>query len=678
MSMAKANGTGVYNFASYLSSLYIKQGEKCTHTRLKDVELGIKGGAYLIPESELDDFYRKYYNHVFVEGKQEYLTEIQHEDGGPILIDFDFRYDVSVEERKHSKDHVVDMVLLYMNTLKKMVEFTSASGGGVEIPVFIFEKQTVNCKSDMTKDGIHMIIGIQMERKQQMFLRAKILAELPAIWGDLPITNSWEDVIDNSITSGKTGWQLYNSRKPGCKAYLLKYHFLLKLSTNSEWEFSEKKATEFKFDKDFKLLTARYRGHVSFPLIDSYKAEIEQMFKTKKASSSCSTALTAGSGSSSSRVNIVMVSSCNPIIDYSSITNKEQLEHAVGSVMSSTEPREYEVVETHKFTMSLSSKFYEPYEKWVQVGWALKNTSEKLFLTWMLFSAQSEKFDYSRIPEMFKQWQKFRVGKSELSRRSIMFWSKQDNPSEYKQIREETVDYYIDQTLITHVGKTKINEASDVDLANVLYHLFKGRFVCVSIKHNAWFEFKDHRWSECDSGTSLRWLISTEMLSIYSERSMKLLDSLNEHDSTSEQFKSIQDRSKRMTEICNQLKTTSVKNNVLREVREMFYDKDFIENLDSKPYLMGFNNGVIDFNEKVFRPGQPFDYISKCTEIDFLDTYAPGCSEYARIEKELISFMSQLFPSPELREYMWDHLASCLIGVNRDQTFNIYNGCGRN
>ena len=27
---------------------------------------------------------------------------------------------------------------------------------------------------------------------------------------------------------------------------------------------------------------------------------------------------------------------------------------------------------------------------------------------------------------------------------------------------------------------------------------------------------------------------------------------------------------------------------------------------------------------------------------------------------------------------MWDHLASTLIGENNDQTFNIYNGCGRN
>ena len=691
MAMAKASVSATYNFASYLLSLYIKQDEKCTHTRLKNVELGIKGGAYLIPDSELEEFYKKYYNHAFVEGKQEYLTEIQLHDAGPILVDFDFKYDVGIEERQHTKDHVVDMVLLYMNTLKKLLKLNP----GIEVPVFVFEKTTVNCKTDLTKDGIHMIIGIHMERRQQMYLRSLILLELSTVWSDLPVTNSWEDVIDNSITSGKTGWQLYNSRKPGCKSYLLKYHFILKLSKSKrthgspltspaveeglqgnvvpllEWEFAEKKASDFKFEKDFKLLTARYRGHQSFQLLDEYVPKIEEMFKMKK--------ITPATSASSSRVIITMASSLSlSTIDYNSIANLGQLEASIKIIMDNLEPREYDIQETHKFTMSLSEKHYGPYEKWIQVGWALKNTSEKLFLTWILFSSNSEKFSYDKIGELYKQWQKFRTGKSELSKRSIMFWSKQDNPSEYKKISGETVDYYIDQTLITHVGKTKITEASDVDLANVLFHLFKGRFVCVSIKHNAWFEFKDHRWSECDSGTSLRLLISTEMLGIYSERSMKLLDSLNEYDSTSEQFKNIQERSKRMTEVCSQLKSTSVKNNVLREVREMFYDKDFIEKMDSKTHLMGFNNGVVDFKEKIFRPGQPYDFISKCTDIDFLETYATGCNEYGAIEREITAFMEQLFPSPELRAYMWEHLASCLIGVNRDQTFNIYNGCGSN
>jgi len=40
--------------------------------------------------------------------------------------------------------------------------------------------------------------------------------------------------------------------------------------------------------------------------------------------------------------------------------------------------------------------------------------------------------------------------------------------------------------------------------------------------------------------------------------------------------------------------------------------------------------------------------------------------------------MSQLFPVDELREYMWEHLASCLVGTCDNQTFTIYTGDGRN
>jgi hypothetical protein len=33
--------------------------------------------------------------------------------------------------------------------------------------------------------------------------------------------------------------------------------------------------------------------------------------------------------------------------------------------------------------------------------------------------------------------------------------------------------------------------------------------------------------------------------------------------------------------------------------------------------------------------------------------------------------MEKLFPIPELNRYMWEHLASCLICTNLNQTFNI-------
>jgi len=40
--------------------------------------------------------------------------------------------------------------------------------------------------------------------------------------------------------------------------------------------------------------------------------------------------------------------------------------------------------------------------------------------------------------------------------------------------------------------------------------------------------------------------------------------------------------------------------------------------------------------------------------------------------------MATLFPIKDLNRYMWDHLASCLIGTNKNQTFHVYHGSGSN
>ena len=40
--------------------------------------------------------------------------------------------------------------------------------------------------------------------------------------------------------------------------------------------------------------------------------------------------------------------------------------------------------------------------------------------------------------------------------------------------------------------------------------------------------------------------------------------------------------------------------------------------------------------------------------------------EYA---KEIQMFMSMLFPNSDLCEYVWEHLASVLVGANFSQTF---------
>jgi P4 family phage/plasmid primase-like protien len=50
----------------------------------------------------------------------------------------------------------------------------------------------------------------------------------------------------------------------------------------------------------------------------------------------------------------------------------------------------------------------------------------------------------------------------------------------------------------------------------------------------------------------------------------------------------------------------------------------------------------------------------------------------ATIIKEINEFMAKLFPREELRRYMWEHLASVLLGTHDKQTFHMYIGEGRN
>ena len=127
--------------------------------------------------------------------------------------------------------------------------------------------------------------------------------------------------------------------------------------------------------------------------------------------------------------------------------------------------------------------------------------------------------------------------------------------------------------------------------------------------------------------------------------------------------------------MCGKLKKTNDKNNIFREAMELFYDGDFMNNLDANKWLLCCNNGVIDFTNKTFRNGSPQDYLSKSTGIDYMKLDE---TIHRESMDDIISFMEKLFPIEDLNKYMWDHLASCLIGVNKNQTFNIYRGSGSN
>ena len=106
---------------NFLKRFVCKDPKEHNYTKIASQKLNIFGGSFTIPSSDVDDFYRVYTKHVFEERKQAYLTEKQL-DEGPILIDLDFRYDSSVEERQHTKEHIVDFIQLVLENINKIVE----------------------------------------------------------------------------------------------------------------------------------------------------------------------------------------------------------------------------------------------------------------------------------------------------------------------------------------------------------------------------------------------------------------------------------------------------------------------------------------------------------------------------------------------------------------------------
>ena len=634
-----------------------------THTRIGSKELNIYGGSYHIPKEDLQEFYGLYYDHIFVKKRKEYLTEKQLFKEGPILVDVDLRYNYDVESRKHTREDILDMILLYLEELKECFLFQENK----PFDIFIFEKPDVNRLSDksLTKDGIHMMICIKADHAMQTLIRDRIVNKIKDVW-DLPIINTWDSVFDECISKGVTNWQLFGSRKPGNDAYELTNHFSISYDKNDgEFMMDEQKVENFDMKNNFYKLTAQNTNIPVFDLnpkiIEKYNKRLEQQnTKLKKPASK-------------TKINLIVEGEEEEeeeIISLNDIVDKVMLERAINKMLKRLKLDEYEIKETHLYTQILPEKYYEPGSHLLnrQVAFALKHTDERLFLSWIGLRSKASDFDYGTIPNLYNDWKKYfnNGSKTGVTRKSIMYWAKQDAFEEYEKVFETTLDYIIEETM---------NSQAEFDIAQVLYHKYKDKYVCVSYdKKGVWYVFKNHRW-EPDRGLSLRLAISKEIHNLYSIRRTNLENEYHHYDQGDDRAEHIKKKLKSFSDIMLKLKKTTDKDHIMREAMELFYDKDFIRNMDTNKYLLCFNNGVIDFKNKEFRPGNPLDYITKCTKID----YQPYNYEYNKdIIEQINDFMYKLFPIPELNKYMWNHLASCLIGTNMNQTFNVYHGSGSN
>jgi len=647
---------------------HISKGGQSTHTRIPDKELNIHGGAYIIPAEEIGIFHNLYCDHIFTNKKKEYLTEKQLDSNGAMVVDFDFRYNYDVDSRQHTTEHIQDMILLYLEELKECYIFEENK----PFNIFIFEKQHVNRLADksLTKDGIHMLIGIKADYNIQLIIRDKMLTKLAEVW-DMPLINGWDSVLDEGISKGVTNWQLFGSRKPNNEAYELTQHYIIGYDkTDGEFMMNELRLQDFDIKANFIKLSVQNDKNPSFEMnpkiIDQYNKRNEnKIFKIKKPTSKTKLNLLVEDEENNEE---------NTQMSLNDIVNKETLEKAVSIMLNNFKTDEYDIKEVHYYTQCLPAKYYEPGSHLInrQVAFALKHTDNRLFLSWILLRSKASDFDYNDIPNLYNSWKKhFSSSKSggSITKKSIMYWAKQDAFEEYEKVKFSTIDHYADEAL---------NSQTEFDLAQVLKQMFKDKYVCVSYTGKGiWYVFKNHRW-EPDKGISLRLAISRDMYFMFSAKAERLGKEFHHYDASDDRAEYIKKRIKVISDVLIKLKRTNDKNNIIREAMELFYDNEFTRNMDTNRYLLCFNNGVVDFKNKIFRDGYPQDYITKTTRIDYVELNDENKQETSVIRDDILLFMDKLFPIPELNKYMWSHLASCLIGTNKNQTFNVYHGSGSN
>jgi P4 family phage/plasmid primase-like protien len=633
--------------------------QKNTHTRIPGKNNF--AGSYIIPKEDETIFYRLYYEHVFVKKKLEHLTEKQLQNDGPIILDFDFRYNHDVDKRQHTEQHIQDLInLVYLEILKEFFIFVKNKS----FPIYVMEKPNVNRLEDgsVTKDGIHILIGIKMSKIMQEILREKVMKVIPEIW-DLPLVNDWESVLDLGVSRGSVPWQMYGSRKPEHEAYQLTQYYMISYDeSDGQFMMEEKRISDIDLSKDLHKLSARYDQHVSFEINPLMKDEID-----KRDSSSVQRTLKNKRATSRTRL-VLQNEQEDEVLSLEDIKSEDELMRSINSIMSNLKSTEYEVKEIHEYTQILPPIFYEPgsHDLNRKVAFALKQTDERLFLSWVMLRSKASDFDYDTIPDLYQKWTKyFKIKPDGVTKQSIMFWARQYAPDEFMRIKRNTVNYYIDET---------ITSPTEFDFANVLYQMYKHKYVCSGIIEKSWYVFNSHYW-EKDKGMSLRLSISTEIYSLYREKMQVVVSEMQSYDPADPRYEELKKKNKHMMEVTSKLKRTNDKNNIMREAMEIFYDKDFNNNVDKNKYLLCCKNGVIDFKNQIFRDGLPSDYITKCTHLCYNDFDPISHSEKA---SEITELFNKIYQVPELNRYMWDHLAGSLIGENINQTFNIYLGNGSN
>jgi hypothetical protein len=598
-----------------------------THT-----SLGEPMGSFYISLEDEKEFLTLYTSAVKLK-ENLYLTE-KHRSTSPILLDFDFRFHISETEintntvnRIYNNDHINHIVKTYMNCLNEYYNIDN-------IKIYLFEKEYPTIKDNLGKDGIHIIIPEIVTRAgAQYIIRENFIKKIGNYFKEIGFCNSVEDIVDKCIIE-KNNWLMYGSTKPGCQIYNITEVYqcetdiennLLNLKNITNIFNLVLDETIDKVAENIKLFSIRNKFKESLVISEKKKIEINNY------------------------QNLL----------YDKLKSKDLLEQVTYKYPKNMNKNIYEDIDfVKKIINVLDVGRANNYDTWIRLGWCLKTIDDRLLDDWIEFSRNSEKYDEGVCEKLW-----IRMKDTGLGIGTLRMWAKQDNPQGYEELSREDWRKF----LLKAVTRT------DYDLAIVVFNMFKYDYVCSSIKDNCWYQFRNHRWEQIDSAYTLRRHLSTDVVNEF----LKIINDFNRQaldiNDDPEEKTALQDKALKYMKVVNELKNTAKKNNIIKECSVMFYYEKFEDKLDSNVYLIGFKNGVYDLELMEFRDGRPDDYISFCTNIDYIPY-----NENNPYNIPIMTFIRQVMSKSHMCDYLMKCLASFLNGRIKEEKFHIWTGVGGN
>jgi len=530
-----------------------------------------------------------------------------HRNQGPIIIDIDVKYPKDLKTEGRVYKQFLDALLDIYNKIISHYLVVEEN----DFLAFVFEKSVPTDKGDYYKDGVHIMYPkICASNKLQFVMRNDLLVKINEgkLFEDMGFINKAEDIIDKAVIE-TNNWMLYGSCKPGTPPYVLTqvFNFELKEQDKSKWE------NEYIYEQ----LSIRKFGPEN---LTEYKDDYDD----KKI-----------------------------LIEYEKLNKKKiTIGKKVFTVVSLPE----DLKMARELTELLNPDRAKSYDGWLSLGFCLHNIDYCLIETWIEFSKLASNF---KEGECEKMWDTFRPNNYSLG--SLYRWAKEDNPDKFIELL-----------------MTKINEAilesidgSSYSIAKAFHKIYRFNYVCANIKTNLWYEYKNHRWIECEEGHTIFTKLNEHIATEYMKLSHALFSKALLPDISVKDKEELLDKKKKVDKIFEKIRNVSLKNNVITECKTIFFDPNFANRLNENKNVLVFNNGVYDFVEHRIRDGLAEDYMSYTTNINYIK-YDPTNA----IVKQIDEYFHSIQPDQEMKKYILDLLSSCLVGNIPDEKFQIWTGTG--